>query len=159
MKKLMLIFVFVLLLVGCSARTDPVDENSEPKSEPEEIVELTGNIFLDAEINMYVPNSGSFTETICITKSDALEATAEEYSDFLTERVSKSYGEAFAIVFEDGTGVTYFGCDPANAVYGVVYTNGLPIEASGYIIPGEDGTYSYVSYSANAVEETKNNGD
>ena len=45
MKKLMLIFVFVLLLVGCSARTDPVDENSEPKSEPEEIVELTGNIF------------------------------------------------------------------------------------------------------------------
>lgn len=141
MKRLFVSLLCVLLLCGCS--------NSQPvKEDPADAeIELTGNIFLDAEQTGQHSSGGGVIRMISIEKAAALEASQDMYSEFLENRLSSSFAEAYALRFDDGTGVLYYGCDPSNAVYGSMDYKGTILEAWGMILPAEDGTYFYQPYT------------
>lgn len=145
MKRIVMLFLVsvLFLLAGC---TGEATSNEDSNSKPIETTELTGNIFLDAEIKSY-PAGNSVIHTIKVDKSAALEASEEDYAEFISERLESSFAEAYALIFDDGTGVLYYGCDPSNAVYGTMRYNGTLIEGYGFLLPNDDGTYSYKAYS------------
>lgn len=144
MKKTVIIFACILLLSGCSANHNVQDHASS--SDPTE-AELTGNIFLDADDTSYSLEGGGISRVIKVSKEDALNASTDDYAEFLDRVVMGSgHNELYGLIFDDGTGVTYYGCSPSNAVYGKITYRGVSVEAYGYILPNEDGTYSYVEY-------------
>lgn len=91
------------------------------------------------------------TRVIYVNKADAEAASQDDYKEFLDELLYDARVfwkmELFGMVFEDGTCVTYYGCDPNNAVYGKAGYGGACAEPYGYIQPNDDGSYSYVEYS------------
>lgn len=104
--------------------------------------------FLHAETENHVLEGGGISRTITVSKEDALAASADDYAAFVSGRLplGKNNLELFGMVFDDGTGITYYGCSASNAVYGRITSKGVSVDASGYISPNEDGTYSYVEY-------------
>lgn len=150
MKKLVLIFACLALLAGCTSNTAGISDASSNQSEEPTTDELTGNVFLDTETENHVLEGGGISRTITVSKEDALAASVDDYAVFVSDRLplGKNNLELFGIVFDDGTGVTYYGCSASNAVYGRITSKGVSVEASGFISPNEDGTYSYVEYES-----------
>jgi hypothetical protein len=85
--------------------------------------------------------------TITVSKEDALAASPEDYVAFLDEVVSTADANLFGLIFDDGTGVTYYGCDPINTVYGTIDNDGQSIDPYGFISPNDDGTYAFVAFT------------
>lgn len=141
MKCLVATLLSILLLCGCAAQQ--IDSNSAIDTG----IELTGNVFLDAEQTGKASSGGGVIKVITVEKSAALEAGMDMYLDFLEDRVSPCFAEAYALHFTDGTGVLYYGCDPSNAVYGSMDYSGTMLESWGVICPAEDGTYYYQPYT------------
>lgn len=142
------IALFFAILCSCSANQQ---EAKTPDPSPSDSAEeLTGNPFLDAEQTSGLAGSGSksIRYSITVSKEDALAATSDQYSDFLEDRVKvkKGHAESYSILFGDGTGVIFFGCDPANAQYGKTDYYGGVSEAYGFIVPNDDGTYAYQEF-------------
>lgn len=97
---------------------------------------------------------------IAVPKDDALAITSEDYAAFLSARVEKlnQSGQyaSYTIVFDDGTGIIYYGCDPINNGYGAVDDEGSEIiEPFGCVFQDENGSYSYISFS----EDSTNSND
>ena len=88
----------LLLLSACANNAAPPEASTEPL----ETVALTGNVFLDAEVKSY-PAGKSVIHTIRVDKESALEASEEDYAEFVSERLEPSFAEAFALLFDDGT--------------------------------------------------------
>lgn len=148
MKKLVIVFACLTLLVGCANTTRGISDTPSNQTEESATDELTGNVFLDAETENHVLEGGGISRTITVSKEDALAASADDYAAFVSGRLllGKNNLELFGMVFDDGTGITYYGCSASNAVYGRITSKGVSVDASGYISPNEDGTYSYVEY-------------
>lgn len=152
MKRLCIALSLIFLLTGCAGQSPT--NSPEPVTTPvtTQESEFTGNIFLDAEEQRHGTGQDAkpITYTITVQKPDALAATADEYSEFLSQRVetAKSLGlaESYTMRFEDGTGVIYYGADPNNAQYGLVDENGGIVEPYGAVVPLDDGSYSYVPF-------------
>ena len=155
-KILSLLFiVFFLLLASCGTLdsnesvTSPLPEVTDaPTPEPahEETV-LTGNVFLDAELQIVHTGNGS-RAYIEINKIDAISTSMEEYLDFLSQRVEDSGYNWWTVCFEDGTGLVYTG----SLIYAVEYgtldsSDGTIAYGYGYLAPEDDGTYTYHSYT------------
>lgn len=143
MKKLIATVLCLVSLCGCSGSPAPAVEETPATAE----VELTGNVFLDADTKDYPSSGGGIVRVMTVEKSDALNASATDYADFIAKCLSVAPWEAYVLRFDDGTGVIYYGCDPSNATYGTVGYNGVLIEAIGIIVPNEDGSYSYKAFS------------
>lgn len=168
MKKLLplLLITFVLTFSSCSASNSDKDSDTSLESPTETILEsppetasespsptptetaLTGNIFLDAKLERHTSEDGGVTATISVNKETAMNISAEAYTTFIEKRLKDVADdcELFGIIFEDGTGVTFYGCDPSNAVYGEIDEKGNPVNSYGYILPNDDGTYTYDAY-------------
>lgn len=156
-KKLLslLLITFIFTLVACGG-SDSKEGTIEPAPEPTDEANLTGNVFLDAETESHILEGGGTSSTIIVSKQDALAASEDDYAAFISARLSprKNYEELFGLLFNDGTGVTYYGCDASNAVYGQITYKGVSIEAFGYIAPNDDGTYTYNAYDEESNPET-----
>lgn len=148
MKRVLSVILLIVFLSGCASQTPP-----SSATEPAESSSLTGNVFLDAEEKSYSLEGGGWSRVETVSKEDALAASASDYADFVSERLPSFRAELFGLIFDDGTGITYYGCDPSNAVYGTVTYRGTSVEAYGFIVPNEDGSYSYVPYSDDSVDQ------
>lgn len=141
MKKLIAAFLCLALLVGCS---ESPPQSAEEDTAPTE-AEHTGNIFLDADQEGKPSSGGGVIMMITVEKDAAQAASSEDYAAFLSDRVSPCFAEAYALRFDDGTGVIYYGCDPSNAIYGTMDYKGAILEMLGSIRPTDIGVYEYVS--------------
>lgn len=146
LKRIICSIITALMLTsfwGCSNQKPEVTTISSTDQD-----ELTGNVFLDAKISAFSTVGGGIANVIYIDKSAAVAAGDDAYSVFLSNRLKIKHGhvETFTINFEDHTGIIYYGCDPINAQYGKTDSRGNMLEAYGYIMPNDDGTYHYVGY-------------
>lgn len=154
MKKLVIVFVCLALLAGCANSTQGISDTPSNQIGEPTIDELTGNVFLDAEVKSYSLEGGGWSRVETVSKENALAASESDYAEFVSERLQSFQAELFGLVFDDGTGITYYGCDPANAVYGRISYRGTSTEAYGFIMPDENGSYSYVPYSNAPANQT-----
>lgn len=80
---------------------------------------------------------------IRIMKSQLQEITAENYEEFVNERVRDAGFNWLTIVCDDGTGVCFGGCDVLVASYGELDDDKTVEKPIGLIILGEDSKYYY----------------
>ena len=158
MKRLLLVFLCMAALVGCSHKNPPPSEITPPPENDDTVsgssVEEESNPFLRAEVESRALSGGGWSRVATMEKSAAQEADADQYAAFVSEVLPSFRAELFGLIFDDGTGITYYGCDPSNAVYGKISYYRTSIEAHGVIAPNADGTYSYIAYS-----DTESNSD
>ncbi|WP_298031525.1 hypothetical protein [uncultured Dysosmobacter sp.] len=145
MRKVTLAGILVLAILSLCACGNTESQAQNPPEQPSE--ELTGNVFLDAKEESYSTSGGGISRTITVSKDDALAASPEDYAAFL-DHIALSSGriELYGLIFDDGTGVTYYGCSASNAVYGEITYKGVSVTPYGYIASNDDGTYAYVEY-------------
>lgn len=77
-----------------------------------------------------------------ISKAEMKNITQEQYSEFVSSKVSDSGYNWFTILFEDGTGITFAGCDTIFQDYGTMDEEGCISELIGHI-ELKDGVYTY----------------
>lgn len=161
-KKLLslLLSVLVLLLAACdtldsgeNVESPPVDGTLTPESTDK--TAQTGNPFLDAEVKTDRAGNG-YRAYIEIGKEDALSASMEEYLEFLSQRVEDSGYNWWTVCFDDGTGLVYTGSLTYAVEYGALNSDGTMSCGYGYLMPEDDGTYSYHKYDSDASASQSN---
>lgn len=142
MKKLITAVLCLYLLCSCAASpTQNAEENFAAVE-----AEAAENIFLNADQERHMGSGGGYIMMISVGKAAARDACAEDYAAFLSDRVSLCFAEAYALRFDDGTGVLYYGCDPSNAIYGAMDYKGVILERFGSICPTDSGAYEYIPF-------------
>lgn len=170
MKKLLVLSMITMLSISSVAcgntteeNTDNVnsviqeengdtDESKNDADTPTEEIESTGNILLDAELNVDDVMNGYGTEKIgeyayiSISKADALELSMEEYDAFCTTVVKDSGYNWVTIFFDDGTGLQFQGSLYTLATYGTLDSDGCIEESIGMVLSTEESVYEYSEY-------------
>ena len=160
-RKCILPTIVLILSLLCSCTASPANPTSSP--DPSPTPELTGNVFLDSEEHFRPTGveDRPLRVFISVSKEDALSSSAEDYATFLAERVERSKNldlyTSYTLLFDDGTGIIYYGCDPINSEYGTIDAEGSEIlDPLGTICPNDDGTYTYIDFSEDSNADNDN---
>ena len=127
MKRAFILVLALLILAGCSSG------GAESKEQEKE---LTGNFFLDADVDMQMGKDASgnvYTyRRILVDKDEAISAGMEQFVEFAFEKVSLN--RWYTVCFTDGTGVCFLDGSPYNVAYGT-YANSdwTLVEQYGYL--------------------------
>ena len=129
------------------AQTTPTGQ-TEQQTPTEPAAQPTGNILLDAEVQVADVMTGDGSEKIgeyayiTITKDQAQALTEDEFIAFLNERVNGCGYNWFTVVLDDGTGVAYSGGSTLAGTYGQLAADKTVEKELGYItFDGEKVTY------------------
>lgn len=79
---------------------------------------------------------------VSVTKDQLSEITADNFKEFVSERVDGSGYNWVSIICNDDTGICFAGSSTLAASYGKVDSDGKVVEEISQIILKEDGTYS-----------------
>lgn len=162
MKRTFLIFLSTLIVFSCCScgAAEDAPHSVEEPSVKEEIPaqppkeEKTGNLYIDAFQHSGKVMNGAGNQQlgwhryIEVKKSDALNTSGEDFADFVAKKIDGADAMWYTIVFDDGTGIVFAGCNPLLAEYGKLDTSDMTMaEAKGIICQTDDGTfYSYTAF-------------
>lgn len=169
MKKLIVLSMVTMLSISSVACGNTAEKNTDHTNSvqekiietdetknnvvaSDEVVESTGNILLDAELNVADVMNGLNTEKIgeyayiSVKKSEALELSMEEYDAFCINVVKDSGYNWVTIIFDDGTGLQFQGSLYTVATYGTLDNDDCIEESIGMVISTEESIYEYSEY-------------
>lgn len=133
------------------------EQNEQKKKEQEALAQAAKdaitNPLMKEELKTGTVYSGDKSQTlgsygyISITKESLKSVTEEEFEEFAQEKVKDNpWYNWISIICEDGTGITFSGCNIYYPTYGKLDTDGSILEGYGDIIwDFENETYSYTS--------------
>lgn len=150
-RTMVLLFCLsTLLLPACGNEAANTDIGNNDQLIENDDKEISLNPYMNIDYSNNVTSGNGMCRWYHIQKSDAQSASAEDFSEFVSKRVAPFKGvlEYVMLTFDDGTGIMFFGADPANCIYGRYAKGGIsPDEALGFLVPEDDGTYSYHEFT------------